>query len=167
MKKTSCFICGLLLGFIVGLVLSSPQSCSQHRTEVVRDTVIDTIPYYMPVPKDSIVIRYQTVKLPVKKDTDSTEFYAHDSTENIRDSATVEIPITQKHYTDSAYDAWVSGYLPQLDSIKVYQPNVTNTIYIKPKPQRWNIGITGGYGITPKGFQPYIGIGVTYNILNR
>jgi len=166
MKKTSCFICGLLLGFIVGLVLSSPQSCSNPRTEVVRDTVIDTVKYYLPVPKDSIVIRYKTVKLPVApKDTSSTENYAQDSVQIIRDSVDVEIPITQKHYADSAYDAWVSGYLPQLDSIKVYQNNITERIYIQPKVRRWNLGITGGYGITPKGFQPFIGLGVTYNLI--
>lgn len=166
MKKTTCFICGLLLGLSLGFVLSSPQSCSQPRTEVVRDTITDTIPYYMPVPKDSIVIRYKTVKLPVApKDTTLTENYAQDSAQNIRDSVDVEIPVTQKHYADSAYDAWVSGYLPQLDSIKVYQNTITEHIYIKPKPKRWNIGVSAGYGITPKGLQPYIGLGVTYNLI--
>lgn len=165
MKKTTCIVFGLLLGLSLGFVLSSPQSCSQPRTEVVRDTVTDTIPIYHPVPRDSVVVRYVTVKLPVKSDTTSTEIYAHDSTQNIRDSATVEIPVTQKHYADSAYEAWVSGYLPQLDSIKVYQNTVTEHIYVKQKPKRWNVGITGGYGITPKGFQPYLGFGVTYTLI--
>ena len=38
---------------------------------VIRDTIeyVDTITFYYPVPKDSIVIRYEVVKLPAKKDT--------------------------------------------------------------------------------------------------
>lgn len=32
------------------------------------------------------------------------------------------------------------------------------------RPKRWNIGIQGGVGITPKGIQPYIGFGLQYNI---
>ena len=34
----------------------------------------------------------------------------------------------------------------------------------KQKPKRWGIGVQGGVGITPKLVQPYIGIGVSYNL---
>lgn len=166
MKRSYCFICGLLLGLFLGFMFSTPQACTKPRTEVVRDTVTDTVRYYLPVPKDSVVIRYKTVKMPVApKDTSLTENYAQDSAQIIRDSMDVEIPVTQKHYADSTYDAWVSGYEPNLDSIKVYRNTITERIYIQPKVRRWNIGIMGGYGITPKGFQPFLGVGVTYNIL--
>lgn len=30
---------------------------------------VETIPFYYPVPKDSVVIKYKYAKLPVKKDT--------------------------------------------------------------------------------------------------
>lgn len=157
----------MLSVFVLLLYLSeTPRSCTNERIEVVRDTIVDTIKFYQPVPRDSVVIRYVSVKLPVAtKDTSFAEYYAQDTAQIIRDSVEVDIPITQKHYSDSAYEAWVSGYMPNLDSLRLYQRTVTERIYIKQKPHRWNVGISAGYGITPKGFQPYLGVGVTYNLL--
>ena len=83
----------------------------------------------------------------------------------------VEIPITQKIYQDSTYQAWVSGYKPSLDSIQVFQPitTITRTITtteVKYKAKRWGVGVQAGIGITPTKVEPYIGIGVTYNIFS-
>ena len=75
---------------------------------------------------------------------------------------TVPIPITQQKYEGTNYTAYVSGFHQQLDSIEVRERVITNTI-IK-KRSRWNVGISAGYGITPKGLSPYIGVGVTWNI---
>lgn len=128
------------------------------------DTIkyVDTITYYKPVPKDSVVVRYQTVKLPVQE---------KDSITGKSDSVDVVLSITQQEYKDSAYQAWVSGYLPKLDSIHVYNKNTTitktQTITITQyKTKRWGIGVQVGYGYGFNKFSPYIGIGVQYNILN-
>lgn len=81
------------------------------------------------------------------------------------DSAEVAIPITQAVYSGEDYRAYVSGFRPALDSL-VY----TRTCYsLMPShqtaPSRWSIGLQAGYGITPRGFQPFIGIGVSFRIL--
>ena len=139
--------------------------------DVVRDTVFynDTIPYYKPIPKDSLIVRYRTVILPVANKV-SKEYYNKDSfvSESVKqvggDSAAVVIPITQKVYEDSTYKAWVSGYEPQLDSIFVYQKTQVINHYIREKPKHWGIGLQIGYGCTGKELHPYIGIGVNYNI---
>lgn len=62
---------------------------------------------------------------------------------NVVDSV-VKLPMTQKHYTkDSLYDAWVSGYEPSLDSIRVYGKTetrfVTETKTIEKNSSRLNI----------------------------
>lgn len=75
---------------------------------------------------------------------------------------TVQIPITQQKYQGSNYTAYVSGFHQQLDSIEVREKVITNTVV--KKRSRWNVGISAGYGITPKGLSPYIGVGVTYNL---
>lgn len=75
---------------------------------------------------------------------------------------TVPIPITQQKYEGTNYTAYVSGFHQQLDSIEVRERVITNTIV--KKRSRWNVGISAGYGITPKGLSPYIGVGVTWNI---
>ncbi len=123
-------------------------------------TYVDTIPYYKPIPKDSAVVRYVTIKVPTPTKKDSTPHI---------DSVEVELPITQKEYQDSGYHAWVSGYLPKLDSIKVYNKNtiITQTVTTtKYKTKRWGVGVQVGYGYNFNKVAPYIGIGVQYNILS-
>lgn len=77
----------------------------------------------------------------------------------------VSIPISQKVYRDSMYTAWVSGYRPSLDSIKVVNSVVTRDV-VRPA-NRWGVGIQGGVGMTPKGVQPYVGVGVSWRIGRR
>lgn len=150
----------ILVGLLFGVVLYLWNRPEQHLTsEVVRDTTeyIDTIPYYQPIPKDSVVIRYEVVKLPIKKDSCLSDSII------IPDSVDVEMPIIQKEYKDSLYRAWVSGYNAKLDSIEVYSriQIITEQIFIKPKRKRLGIGLQAGYGY-PGGW--YIGAGISYNL---
>lgn len=177
---------GLVLGGIIGYGVFGRCGTATYKT--VRDTTtyVDTIPYYMPAPKDSAVVRYITRYLPVAKpqgmgsrqpaDTILTEFYAQNNGENIppqemsdeRDSIAVAIPITQKRYENDDYRAYVSGYEPNLDSIYVFpKTTVIHERSYKP-PNKWHIGITGGYGygFKSKQAEPYIGIGITYSIIS-
>lgn len=148
------------------------RGCKDQPTviETVESTeiMVDTIPRLIdnPIPKDSVVLRYKTIKIPVY---DTITVYRADTLKI--DSVAVEIPITQKVYQDSTYKAWVSGYEPALDSIRIFQPvtTITNTITnteIRYKMKRWGIGVQVGAGLTPNKIEPYVGIGVTYNILS-
>lgn len=152
-------------------LIYKPTKSPTSTYDVVRDTVIynDTIPYYRPIPKDSFIVRYRTDILPVvskvSKGYDNNDSLLSQSVEQVGgDSAAVVIPITQKVYEDSTYKAWVSGYEPQLDSIFVYQKTQVINHYIREKPKHWGIGLQIGYGSNGKALQPYIGIGVNYNI---
>ena len=79
----------------------------------------------------------------------------------------VELPIIQRHYADSTYEAWVSGPIePRLDSLRVFAPTTIITQREWKPPKRWHIGPTIGYGFTPQGFQPYIGVSITYSIIS-
>lgn len=141
--------------------LTALRSCSNIDTIEVRDTIIDTITYPQPIPVDSIIIRYTTVKLPIK---DTIYFKEPDTARN--DSIVVEIPITQKTYQDSIYQAWVSGYKANLDSIYVFPKTIIITNRIHEIPKRWGLGVQVGIGCNwSHKIQPYIGIGVSYNIL--
>ncbi len=83
------------------------------------------------------------------------------------DSMTVELPKIQRHYADSTYEAWVSGPLdPRLDSLNIFRPTTIITKKEWKPPKRWHIGLTAGYGYGTKGFQPYIGVGITYSIVS-
>lgn len=138
--------------------------------DTARFTIIDTVVYYVPIPVDSVVVRYTTAYLPVAKDGNEYEknipTNGNIDTENISDSVNVVIPITQKMYEDSTYKAWISGYHTALDSIYVFPRNEVITITNTPKKKRWSIGAHAGYGITPHGAVPYIGIGISCNLFS-
>lgn len=149
-------------------------------TDTLR-VVYDTIPYYKPEPKLQKPLANITAKLPVSvpkfpengRKTPESVPNSRDSVENfsknVPDSADVVIPITQKVYEDSTYTAYVSGYNPQLDSLIFRMPKAVVTIREYQKPKRWGVGLQVGYGMTVRGtpqFTPYIGIGVSYNLLS-
>ena len=89
------------------------------------------------------------------------------------DTVEVLVPMEQKHYRDSLYDAWVSGYNPSLDSLHVYPVTkvITTTITTREKTKRWGIGVQAGvglqYGTIRKQMDvgPYVGVGISYNLL--
>ena len=146
-----------IIAFIVGLWLATLICRCHHSTESVptlRDTIVDTITVVKPIAVDSVITRYKVVNVERVKDTT----IVNEVSEVVFDTIRVRLPIESKHYTSINYDAWVSGYEPQLDSIKVYQREV------KPKQSRWSIGLQGGVGMTPKGVQPYVGVGIGYKL---
>lgn len=137
----------------------------------VRDVYVDTVRYVLPVARDSVVLRYIKVRVPRADSVNDTlggRYKNSGGTYKNSDSAEVEIPITQKKYSDTTYTAWVSGFRPALDSIHVHPRRevVTVTNTVRNKPKRWGVGVHAGYGVTPHGLQPYIGVGVNYSILN-
>lgn len=147
-------ILALLLAVSVGVNVWQHYSTDKVPvTTISRDTVRDTIRMDVPVAVTQHTIRHDTVTV-VKVDT------VHG------DSVRVHLPVTQKTYTDSTYTAWVSGYLPQLDSIEIYRKSIiiTNKAITSPS-KRFNMGIQVGYGygLLYKGIEPYIGIGMTLN----
>lgn len=145
------FICGLWLCL---LITRCTNKAATEPTQ--RDTIVDTITVVTPVAVDSVVTRYKWVNVERVKDTT----IVNEVSEVVFDTIRIRLPIESKHYTAESYDAWVSGYEPSLDSIKVYSREVV----AKPKISRWSIGLQGGLGITPKGVQPYIGVGFSYRL---
>ena len=88
----------------------------------------------------------------------------------VHDTAFVQLPREQVEYRDTSYRAIISGFLPRLEELEIYQREKVVTIQTEkvvrvPDARRWGVGVQAGYGITPAGFQPYLGLGVSYNFL--
>ena len=175
-------IINILIAIIITLIVVACLYYTYRAREVIRqyeemEVVIDTTKQIPPVPRDSVVIKYKIVTLPVAppKEDEKIEVIAPGDTlyhlgDTILDrpdptpkpdSADVIVPITQKEYRDTMYCAWVSGYNAQLDSIELYYP--------KPVPIydpliEWSLGIQAGVGWFGDGFKPYIGVGVQLGI---
>ena len=118
----------------------------------------DTIVQYKPILEERVVLK----KVPVPV-TDTLR---------IHDTLYVYLEREQVVWQDSLSRVYASGILPQIDSVQHYisERIVTKevTIHVK-KPCRWGVGVHAGYGVQ-LGDQvrtaPYIGVGVSYNILS-
>lgn len=165
-----------LTGCVITLVIVAGIAWFYHErqkyvmasSEKTTETVYDTIQVFIdtPILRDSMVIRYATVTLPVY---DTIKIHHADTL--FSDSVSVTLPIIQKVYKDSTYEAWVSGYMPVLDSIRIFQPmtTITNTISnteIRYRQKRWGLGVQVGIGAISGKIDPYVGIGVSYNIFS-
>lgn len=153
-------VVGIVIGALLAVLLMRGEA--DGKVDVTTKISYDTIPYYMPVPVDSYITRYEVVKLPAVRDTITDSLIYKDTL--IHDSVNVVVPITQKKYEDSTYTAYVSGYNPRLDSISIYRKTIYQTI--TEKPSRWGVGITGGYGYGKGGLTPFVGVGIYYNLFN-
>lgn len=152
--KNLLYIIGLIIGaFLLSLVW---RRCA-YETVVVTDTIIKVIKVDRPIVRESTIVKYEVVRLPRANDTICVS-------DTIKDSVFVQVPIEQKVYSDSNYTAWVSGYHPRLDSISITHQEVSfhNKLVNNNGSKRLYLGIQVGYGITPRGMQPYLGLGVSY-----
>lgn len=87
----------------------------------------------------------------------------------LHDTLALPVPIEQKVYADSDYRAIVSGWHASLDTISVYPRTMviteTTQVPVPVPPKRWGLGIAAGYGASKDGLSPYIGVGISYSIL--
>ena len=146
------FVGACVASFCLGRASVKPEPIGvqiERDTIIVRDTIVERYPEYV----TQTIVRTERVEIPIK------------DTIIVRDTIEAEIPIYERTYLDEEYRAVVQGYNPILKSIEVYPRTayITSTETIKGR-KRWgvSIGIQGGYGITPKGYQPYAGVGVSF-----
>lgn len=194
MKQSLIYlICAVGFLLITGFPIFLADGCaSRHRlrpdadTVIMRDTlrdtitvtVLDTVPRLVRVR----VIGSVDIPLPASSESDS----ALPGSVHLPDSVPVQcpaavppasrslsLPVVQKTYSDdSTYTAYVSGIAyhdyPRLDSICLRRQTaverIRETVTIRQRASRFHIGLQVGYGLTPAGFQPYIGLGVGFRV---
>lgn len=177
MQKTLAYLAIVLvfiLGVVSGCYLRSLRPI-QPDVSAKPDTVyVDTTIYVdRPVPVSTVPIGYELVPIGTVDRITQQIHTLEDSLERkpkvvYKDSvAYIDVPIEQKHYGDSTYDAWVSGYKPTLDSLRFNQQNAIIKVPVyKTVSKRWGVGFQGGVTyISGKGLTPYVGAGVSYNII--
>lgn len=137
---------GILLAaaFVLGR-LTAPVAEMRH----VRETVFRTDTVRVVQPEVIVIHSRKPVKekLAVAESDDSVE---------------VMVPVEQRVYSAPEYKAFVSGHMPRLDSIEIFRPV---TVVQPKKNRRLSIGLQAGYGLTPAGLQPYVGLGLSIRIL--
>jgi len=154
-----CVLAALLAcAFALGRVTAPAQPVGA----ITRDTVVIT--------RTDTIARERPVYYAVRQ-VDTIRIAVRDTVRQ-QDTLYVALPREQRAYRDTSFEAWVSGVEPALDSIRVFAPvqcvTVTERVPVKVR-SRWGLGVSAGYGITldkqPQ-FTPYLGVGISYNIVS-
>ena len=143
----------VLLGFLVG------QRCPRngggenptHKVDtlVIRDTFKVTEPIYV-----------------TKRVVDSIPYPVTD-TLRLRDTLYVILEMEQIRWEDSLSVVYASGVMPQVDSVIHHTESLIITKEIPViKKTRWGLGVQAGVGAGKGGLTPYVGVGVSYNLLS-
>ena len=139
-----------LIGRRVGKQGQEETIITQVDTLVIRDT----IRINEPVIVERRVVDTMTIEVP--------DYLV------VHDTAYVNLPREEVEYRDTSYRAVVSGFLPRLEEIEIYRQDrvvtIETTRTIKER-SHWGLGVQAGAGISTQGLVPYVGIGVSYNIL--
>ena len=139
---------------IAALVVCLILSLTNRREVLIETHTTDTI----------TIVRTDTIR----------ERIPHFISEMVLDTIFVEkvsenvlkLPITQKYYNTDSYQAWVSGYKPNLDSINVFNKVVERTVnhtidrLVYQKSIDWYLN--AGSMFIDKKAAPYVGLNVKF-----
>lgn len=166
-RKILVAISGALTSLVVAVVLSfvAGQRHALNRLVLPQEERVDTLVVYetklveKPVFVEKKVIK--KVPVPVR------------DTIRVKDTLFVYAEREQFHWKDSLSDVYASGIGVSVDSVRHYIPMQVITkekdVIVKMKP-KWSIGVHAGYGAFAKNGQisaaPYVGVGVSYNIIS-
>lgn len=145
------FVICICLSFLLGRKLVLCEDSRSVDVDTVTYVVRDTMRIESPQPDTVFIVRTDTIRFEtLRVDTITKNVY---------------IPIERKEYRTDDYYAVIEGYKPSLLHIETYNSTVyqtkVQTFKIRP---RWGFGIQVGYGTDFKRFEPYIGLGIQYNI---
>lgn len=153
-------IFGIFAAIVIALSAFVAGRKSVHQ-EVVTEVRIDTLTI-TEVRVDTVTRwRTETAYLP-RVDTITCE---------VCDTVVVEVPIDRYVAEDSLYRVVATGYDVEFEEVSVYPRTIIKEHYIEcSKAARWGLGVQAGYGATINGgnlkLSPYIGIGISWNLLN-
>ena len=149
----------VLIGFLIGQQHPQKSPVEPIKEKVDTLLIFDTITLTKPVFVEKIQL--DSVYMPV---TDT--LWKHDT-------LYVYLEREQIQWQDSLCRVYASGINPQVDSVTHFvQETIINkeiSVPVKVK-SRWGLGIQVGYGAGINGKQvyltPYVGVGISYNILS-
>ena len=149
----------VLIGFLIGQQHPQKSLVEPIKEKVDTLLIFDTITLTKPVFVEKIQL--DSVYMPV---TDT--LWKHDT-------LYVYLEREQIQWQDSLCRVYASGINPQVDSVThfVQETIITREISVPVKVKsRWGLGIQVGYGAGINGKQvymtPYVGVGISYNILS-
>ena len=142
-----------LLGFLVG------QRCPRNGRGETPTPKVDTL-----VIRDTIKV---TEPISVTKRVVDSIPYPVTDTLRLRDTLYMILEREQIRWEDSLAVVYASGVMPQVDSV-IHHTNhliITKEIPVIKKT-RWGLGVQAGVGAGKGGLTPYVGVGISYNLIS-
>ena len=160
-KIIFCFIVLLILAnfFLAGFIIGQkhPQKLpvepikTKVDTLVIRDTMVSCEPIYVDR------VKLDSVLVPVL------------DTMMIHDTTFVYLEREEVTWRDSLCEVYASGIMASVDSVKHFQEckyiTIETQVPVKVK-SHWGLGVNAGYGVGKGGLTPYVGVGISYNLLS-
>ena len=150
-----CVILLVLIGILIGQKHRQKQPLDPTETKVDTLVIRDTIMQNKPIFVDKIKV--DSVLIPVK------------DTIVIRDSVYIYMDREKITWRDSLCEVYASGIMPQVDSVRHFTEykyiTIETQVPVKVK-SHWGLGINAGYGYGRGGLTPYVGVGISYNLLS-
>ena len=160
-KITFCFSVLLILAtfFMLGFIIGQkhPQKLPVEPIKVKVDTLVihDTTMSYRPIYVDRV--KLDSVLVPV---VDSVK---------IHDTTFVYLEREKVTWRDSLCEVYASGIMASVDSVRHFQEykyiTIEKQVPVKVK-SHWGLGVNAGYGVGKGGLTPYVGVGISYNLLS-
>ena len=158
-EKVMTILCVILLMFSIGILMEQKhrQKTPVEPTEIKVDTLVvrDTIMQYKPIFVDKIKV--DSVLIPIK------------DTIVIRDSVYIYMDREKITWRDSLCQVYASGIMASVDSVRHFQEykyiTIETQVPVKVK-SHWGLGVNAGYGVGKGGLTPYVGVGISYNLLS-
>lgn len=85
--------------------------------------------------------------------------------DTMHDTVFVYLPQESIVWQDDRCIVYAHGINPQVDSVTHFNSGAVVTRTVTGRPKRWGIGVNAGYGMSKDGLSPYIGLGISYNII--
>ena len=152
-------VAALLIGLLIGMQHPLKKPIEPIKIKVDTLFIYDTITLSEPVYVEKV--KLDSVLIPVV------------DTLRIQDTMYVYLEREQIQWHDSLCRVYASGVMPQVDSVQHFVCDKIVTIETKVPVKvktHWGLGVNAGYGVGLSGKQvyltPYVGVGISYNILS-
>lgn len=146
---------GFISGFLCGYYCHKKPPISPLEPKVDTLYYHDTITSYEPIYITRKVV--DSIRIPV---VDTMRF---------TDTLYIQLAKEQIVWEDSLARVYASGVYPHVDSVLHFTERMViekEIPVVQIRSTRWGIGVQAGYGIGKGGLSPYVGVGVSYNLLS-
>ena len=148
-------VVAILIGFLVGR--RCPRNDQGETPTPKVDTLLIRDTFKVTEPKKETIKVVDSVLIPV--------------TDTIRVTDTLYVILERQQVTweDSLARVYASGIDPHVDSVIHFTQDLIinkEIPVIQVKNTRWGLGVQAGVGAGKDGLTPYLGVGVSYNLLS-